>query len=505
MTNLTRSIWFDESFSAYLTRFDFAHIWEFTAADVHPPFYYFVLKAWAKLFGRTDFSLRSLSMVFGAIAILMAFLWLKYKYGTIAAIFGTFLLSISPTLVRYGQEMRMYTLIVAIVFAATYVLQLAIDHGGKKWWFLYACLLALGMWTHYFVVFAWIAHFFYLLKIYKKRLFKQPVLKVYFLAVLLFLPWVPGLISQIADVQGHGFWVPALSFNGLANYWTEALVYEKASQTQNWLLILALVNTGLFVYLLYKYRRNFVLLRYLATIPVVILVLLSMPPLNSMFIPRYLIYAIAALPLIGGVGCAFFMRDSILHAERAAKKRRAKAVAKTPSHIIVEPAVALWRRPIVRAFVCLAIFAATSLCGLRAVAVHGSYNFDSNAQSASRELYSDLLALDAGKNLPIIAASPWLYYDLSFYADGAHQMFFLDETTKYDYGSMRPLEKTYFGKIRDLDRFLSNKTEIWYVGSTPELDNLSFPRDDWEISEISNFRYNEYSDSYQILKLTKKI
>lgn len=38
------SIWFDEAFSAYLMRFDMGGIMHYTAADVHPPFYYLVLK-----------------------------------------------------------------------------------------------------------------------------------------------------------------------------------------------------------------------------------------------------------------------------------------------------------------------------------------------------------------------------------------------------------------------------------------------------------------------------
>ena len=164
--NLRQSIWFDESFSSYLTRFDFGKIWSLTAADVHPPLYYFLLKIWAHAFGHVDFAMRMMSTVFGAVAILFAFLWLKYKYGLKAAMVASFLLSISPVFVRYGQEMRMYTMVLAIVFAATYFLQLAIDNGKKIWWIIYAVLVAAGMWTHYFAAFAWCAHLVYLLITY---------------------------------------------------------------------------------------------------------------------------------------------------------------------------------------------------------------------------------------------------------------------------------------------------------------------------------------------------
>ena len=63
--NATRaSIWFDEAFSAYLIQFSYWDILVFTAEDVHPPVYYWLLKAWSTLFGTTEFALRSLSVVF---------------------------------------------------------------------------------------------------------------------------------------------------------------------------------------------------------------------------------------------------------------------------------------------------------------------------------------------------------------------------------------------------------------------------------------------------------
>ena len=42
--NISGSVWFDESFSAYLIRGNFTDILSLTAADVHPPFFYFCLK-----------------------------------------------------------------------------------------------------------------------------------------------------------------------------------------------------------------------------------------------------------------------------------------------------------------------------------------------------------------------------------------------------------------------------------------------------------------------------
>ena len=77
MLNISGTIWFDESYSAYLVRGNFGDIWRMTSLDVHPPFFYFLLKIWSSIFGYTDFSMRFMSVFFGAVAIIFAFHLLK--------------------------------------------------------------------------------------------------------------------------------------------------------------------------------------------------------------------------------------------------------------------------------------------------------------------------------------------------------------------------------------------------------------------------------------------
>ena len=51
-------IWFDESSSCRWIQFPILELFQRTAADCHPPFYWVLLKAWAALFGDTIGSLR---------------------------------------------------------------------------------------------------------------------------------------------------------------------------------------------------------------------------------------------------------------------------------------------------------------------------------------------------------------------------------------------------------------------------------------------------------------
>src|SRR5438874_2453036 len=54
-----------EAFSWRLTSYPSAEVVQRTAADVHPPLYYLLLKAWVLLCGDSPGALRSFSVVFG--------------------------------------------------------------------------------------------------------------------------------------------------------------------------------------------------------------------------------------------------------------------------------------------------------------------------------------------------------------------------------------------------------------------------------------------------------
>ncbi len=484
MVQLRQSIWFDESYSAYLTRFEYPKVWELTAQDVHPPLYYFALKTWAHFFGHTDFAMRMLSVVCGAVAILFAYLWLRYKYGATTAITATALLSISPVFVRYGQEMRMYTMVLAIVFAATYVLQLAVDNNKKRWWVIYAILLAAGMWTHYFCALAWLAHLVYLIIIYRKKIFQKRIILTYAGAVALFIPWLPSLISQTGSVQA-GFWISEMTAKKMVDYWTETLVYQTSGGVKNWLFILAAAATVCIVVFAVKYRAKMKMLLSLMLIPVALLVLVSMPPLSPMFIPRYILFAIVSIALVSGVALVQYFREPFT--KRFSKKRTTRRV--------------------VSAIAATAILVATSICGLASVYATGNYNFSTGTKSASKELYETIVAFDGGKNSAIICESEWLYYDMSFYSTKEHSVYFMNEKTDYKYGSLYPLRDSAVGRIDDLDKFISKRNEFWYITTINEKTNepsSKFPREGWSVKDYSIVKFNDHSDTYAIVKMVKE-
>lgn len=434
MLNLNSSIWFDESYSAYLIRGDFGDIWSMTAMDVHPPLFYFLLKTWSLIFGYTAPALRFMSIFFGALGLILLFHLLKRWFNVKAASVATVLTALSPMLIRYGQEMRMYTLVFFLVIAATYALDLALETKKNRYYILYAVLISLGMWTHYFTALAWLAHIAYYVFVKHEKFFSRKMILTYALAVAMFLPWFPSLIHQVINVEGSGFWIPSFSLQSPADYLSQSLMYSTAEYAIGWLAlagIIVVIFTTFFLKRAYaKFDKNtrphFWFLITLVLIPPLILVILSLPPLTSMFVDRYIIYTAALLWTLIGLALYF------------AFKNRKKSI-KT----LIAP---------------LIFIAAIITC-----AVTGVVNTTNRTPDGFVKDTITAVQAIALENEPIIMNNEWNYYDAVFYSTDAHPIYGVHPWINYQYGSIIPIEHIGYNLIHDIDEFTNEHDRIWYI------------------------------------------
>ena len=478
MFNLQQSVWQGESYGAYLTHYNAAQIWEFTAETNQPPLYFWTLKVWAHLFGHTDFAMRFMSVFFGALAIMFAYMWVKYKYGARAAILSSLLLSISPVFIRYGQEMQAYTMATMFVFAGTYFLQLAIDNGQKRWWWIYALIVALGMWTSYFTVFAWLAHVVYLTLIYGKKLLQNKVLWVFVGALLLFLPWLPKLFTQLS-IRGAN--ANIISLQNMVDSWSEILVYRGTAQISGAILILILISTLVLLSLIGHSIKKVRLLLCMILTPTILLILLSLTPFGIAMTPQRCLYSVASVALIGGVTTIILTNER----EQLLMKRRKKEK------------VCLCQKPNFVFASCSILFVLCSISGIFSLHELGNYNFETDSKYGIKQLYQDIVTADGSNKLPIIVNDPDLYYDLSFYDGNNNYSYILAENiANYD-GRYLPLKDTYFGKIVDLDKFLEKNKEVWYVGVVPAHGEIEFPRSGYRAQQIVTLGTDESGVAYE--------
>lgn len=471
--NLTSSIWFDESYSAYLSRGSFGDIWHLTSMDVHPPFFYFALKIWSLIFGTSDFAMRFMSVFFGAISIVFIFQLVKRKFGIKSAIFATIAVGLSPMLIRYGQEMRMYTMVLAIVSAATYVLDIALTKNEKKYWVIYAILVSIGMWTHYFSALLWITelaiiihHFGGIKKLFKDKTSKNIVLMTYGLAVALYIPWVPSFIKQICTVQS-GFWVPAVSARTFIDYLSNMMLYEKSENILSWFALLEIVSVITFILMTIKVVKNYskrekqslAYLAEIAILPVCIMFILSLPPLRAIFVDRYVLYSIVF------------------------------------SFVIIGVIFALSKEKKLNIFFAI-LFILTSSFGI--------FNVENREPSGYvKSIISKIYTFDSvskDDSTTILANSVWTYYDAVFYGDDTHKIYFPENWTQYEYGSLEPI-RTYRVNLTDnLDTFLSEHQTFWYIVDAPSDGKDAKLPDEFKGFEISD----EISDEHHVaMKVSK--
>ena len=110
------SFWFDEAVSLDWAEDNPAFIWANTFPllnDKHPPAYYLLLHYWQKglaLFGleHSDVALRSLGAILGVLTVLGVLLLARRLSGRATGLLAGALVALSPVLVWYSQELRMF-------------------------------------------------------------------------------------------------------------------------------------------------------------------------------------------------------------------------------------------------------------------------------------------------------------------------------------------------------------------------------------------------------------
>ncbi len=105
------SLWFDEAVSTFWAAQPADEIWRVGMAlvqDKHPPLYYLLLHGWTRLLGGDDWSVRSLGVLIGALAVLPTYTIGRRLGGRRAGAFAALLLAVNPFLVWYSQEARMF-------------------------------------------------------------------------------------------------------------------------------------------------------------------------------------------------------------------------------------------------------------------------------------------------------------------------------------------------------------------------------------------------------------
>jgi mannosyltransferase len=123
-------------------------------SESNPPLYYVLAWAWAKVFGTGEIGLRSLSALFGAATVPVAYLIGRELASNRAGLIAAAIVAVNPMLIWYSQEARSYAVLVFFGALALLFFVRALHSWLGRDLALWALASALALCSHYFAVFA---------------------------------------------------------------------------------------------------------------------------------------------------------------------------------------------------------------------------------------------------------------------------------------------------------------------------------------------------------------
>jgi len=244
------SLWLDEGFSAALVRDDdMPQSWRAVPgyllgslrdtlsrshADVHPPLYFLLLDAWTWVAGESVYALRLLSTFFSLIALAATYAIGRRLVNWQAGLAALLILATAGMFVYYSREMRMYTLLLALATLSMLAYLRWLDRPTLLSAILYGGLLAALLYTHYAGALIVLTQFAHLLLSQPRRILRWLIPAG--LALLLYLPWIPVILDQLAIFGRPG--APPFDDAGVA---LAALIYALTGG-YGWLYLISLLG-----------------------------------------------------------------------------------------------------------------------------------------------------------------------------------------------------------------------------------------------------------------------
>ena len=119
-----QSLWYDEGVTWMLSQMQLPDLIEWTANDIQPPLYYLLIWITDILFGDSEWVLRFPSVALNTLSIPLIFALAQrlFPRSTRTWFLAAAITALSPLMVYYSQEARMYTLLTLEAILASYLL-----------------------------------------------------------------------------------------------------------------------------------------------------------------------------------------------------------------------------------------------------------------------------------------------------------------------------------------------------------------------------------------------
>jgi len=314
-----QSIWYDEGLSVYFAGQRMGDMLAGLSTADHPPLYFIALHLWMRIAGRSEFSVRYLSLAWGVMAVPLMFKLGERLTSRGAGIWVAFLLSISPFHIWFSQETRMYTMAVTLSLASVYVFLELLSTWTRQPLWLCAALNLLGLYTHFYFVFIIlfenVVFWIWWLQGRAKRPFCYWIAAQLSLAIG-FLPWAGFAVEEF--MTGATYWEGALGLltaakDTLTAFSVGHTMRGRAADLATWgFVVLAAVGVLVSLwerksepntqYQISNIQRPTALILLYLLVPMAALFAISYH--RPKFAPRYLLTALPAFYLLIAIGWA---------------------------------------------------------------------------------------------------------------------------------------------------------------------------------------------------------
>ncbi|MSQ10559.1 MAG: hypothetical protein EXR52_06075 [Dehalococcoidia bacterium] len=212
LTNLGgQSLWYDEVYHALLSRPPVPDLLQRVASDTNQPLSFLLLHLWGADTA-LEFYLRFPSVLAGTLAVPLLWATGRLLLPPAAALAGALALAVAPFPVFYGQELRMYGELLALLALAGFGFTLGWVRGERRGWVLFSAATAGALYTHTLGALPCLALAAWAVLDARgdwRRL--RGVVAALGVAALAFVPWIAVTVVQLNTVLTT-FWAPAPAF-----------------------------------------------------------------------------------------------------------------------------------------------------------------------------------------------------------------------------------------------------------------------------------------------------
>jgi len=298
---LRDSIRLDEAQSLWQTNHSYGYLLHIVAEDVHPPLYHLVLRTWRLLFGADIETARALSVLFLLASVPLVYLLARRSLTRNWALFATVLFSCSPFAQWYGNEARMYSMLLFVTLVSQLFFLSIITTGRTSAWVGYAVAAIAGVYVHYFFVFVLIAQGLFLLALAPK-LGRGAVFRMVGVAAAVGAAFTPWFLYFSANGAASGTRpsLPSPSSVDYSNVYSQFLFGFQSegintTLVSTWPLLVLAALAGVRVG--GKVDRTTVYMLVAAFVPVLLAFAIS-HVVSPFFLSRYMIPALPALLIV---------------------------------------------------------------------------------------------------------------------------------------------------------------------------------------------------------------